>query len=217
LAITGLSMLIGKTLLIPLFGKAGFALWAQASIIIHNVLGPVFTVGILLMIVMWIRHNFLNATDLKWFKEGGGLFSKTHPSAGRMNGGEKVWFWLVTFIGLGVCFTGVLMLAPIWGYGIPQWLGFLPWVEGSRFDMQEANIIHAVLSLGWTAAALGHIYIGTAGTEGAFEGMSTGYVSTEWAKQHHDQWYEESVANGKVIEPVESAAKAAATKVSTAN
>jgi formate dehydrogenase subunit gamma len=217
LGITGLSMLIGKTLLIPLLGKAGFAMWAQASITIHNVLGPVFSVGIVLMIVMWVWHNFPTATDLQWFKEGGGLFSKTHPSAGRMNGGEKVWFWLVTFIGLAVCFSGIIMVAPIYGLAIPEWAAFLPWVDGSRVDMQEANMIHAVLSLGWTAVALGHIYIGTAGTEGAFEGMSTGYVSAEWAKQHHDQWYDDVVAKGKVIEPMESAAKAAANRVSTAN
>ncbi len=66
--------------------------------------------------------------------------------------------------------------------------------------MQQANLIHAVLSLGWAAVAVGHIYIGTAGTEGAFEGMATGYVSTEWAKQHHDLWYEEMEAKGRVIE-----------------
>jgi formate dehydrogenase subunit gamma len=41
------------------------------------------------------------------------------------------------------------------------------------------------------AASFGHIYIGTAGTEGAFEGMKTGYVDEAWAKQHHDLWYEE--------------------------
>ena len=217
LAITGLSMLIGKTLLIPLLGKAGFALWAQASITIHNVLGPVFSVGIVLMIVMWIWHNFPTATDLQWFKEGGGLFSKKHPSAGRMNGGEKVWFWLVTVVGLAVCFSGIIMVAPVYGFAIPEWAAFLPWVDGSRVDMQEANLVHAVLSLGWTAVALGHIYIGTAGTEGAFEGMSTGYVSAEWAKQHHDKWYDDVVAKGNVIEPGESGTKADINRVSTAS
>ena len=48
----------------------------------------------------------------------------------------------------------------------------------------------------WTAVALGHIYIGTAGTEGALEGMSTGYVSEEWAKQHHDLWYKKVASKG---------------------
>lgn len=214
LAITGISMLIGKTLLIPLLGKAGFAMWAQASITVHNVMGPVFSVGIVLMIVMWIWHNFPTATDIQWFKQGGGLIGKNHPPAGRMNGGEKVWFWLVTIVGLAVCISGIVMVAPVYGIVIPEWAGFLPWVDGTRPDMQQANLVHAVLSLGWTAIALGHIYIGTAGTEGAFEGMSTGYVSTEWAKQHHDQWYDDMVAKGKVIEPEVSAAKAAATGVS---
>ncbi len=201
LAITGVSMLIGKTLLIPLLGKAGFALWAQASITIHNVLGPVFSVGIVMMIVMWIWHNFPSATDLQWFKQGGGLFSKTHPPAGRMNAGEKVWFWLVTIVGLAVCVTGLIMVAPVYGIAIPAWAEFLPFASGTRPDMQQAMVIHAVLSLGWTAIALGHIYIGTAGTEGAFEGMSTGYVSAEWAKQHHDQWFDAVEAKGKIIEP----------------
>lgn len=202
LAITGLSMLIGRTLLIPLLGKEGFALWAQASITIHNVLGPVFTVGIVLMIVMWVWHNFPTATDLQWFKQGGGLFSKTHPPAGRMNGGEKVWFWLVAIIGLAVSVTGLIMVAPVYGIVIPEWASFIPLVEGGRPEMQQANLIHAVLSIGWTAIALGHIYIGTAGTEGAFEGMSTGYVSAEWAKQHHNKWYDSVEAKGEIIEPL---------------
>ena len=127
-----------------------------------------------------------------------------------MNAGEKVWFWIVAIVGLAVSLTGLVMLAPVYGIAIPAWAEFLPLVEGSRPDMQQANLIHAVLSLGWTAVALGHIYIGTAGTEGAFEGMSTGYVSAEWAKQHHDLWYEKAEAKGKVIEPLTRAGRAAA-------
>ena len=201
LAITGLSMLIGKTVLIPLLGKSGFALWAQTSIKVHNVVGPVFSVGIVLMIVLWVWHNFPNATDVQWMKQGGGVIGKGHPSAGRMNAGEKIWFWVVTFAGLAVSVTGLIMVAPSYGIAIPEWASFLPLVEGSRAQMQQANMIHAVLSLGWAAMAVGHIYIGTAGTEGALEGMTTGYVSTEWAKQHHDLWYDKLEAQGKVIEP----------------
>lgn len=199
LAITGLSMLIGKTLLIPLLGKAGFAWWAQASITIHNVVGPVFSVGVVLMIVLWIWHNFPTKVDIEWFKQGGGLLSKTHPPAGRMNGGEKVWFWVVTLVGLAVSITGLIMLVPIYNLPVPSWLSWLPLIEGARPQMQQANLIHAILSLGWTALAVGHVYIGTAGTEGAFEGMKTGYVSEEWAHQHHDIWAQEAREKGKVV------------------
>jgi formate dehydrogenase subunit gamma len=44
---------------------------------------------------------------------------------------------------------------------------------------------------------MGHIYLGTLGTEGAFEGMKTGYVDETWAKEHHELWYED-VKAGRV-------------------
>lgn len=218
LAITGVSMLIGKNVLIPLLGKAGFAWWASTAITIHNVVGPVFTLGVVLMIVLWIWHNFPTKVDLQWFKQGGGMFSNTHPSAGRMNGGEKVWFWVVAIVGLAVSVTGLIMLVPIYNLPVPSWLSWMPLIEGARPQMQQANLIHAVLSIGWTAMAVGHVYIGTAGTEGAFEGMKTGYVSEEWARQHHDLWAEDAAANGKVVvlDDVDSLAMSAGTQQATA-
>lgn len=195
LAITGISMLIGKTALIPILGKAGFAAWAGMAISIHNYIGPLFSVGIALMIIMWIWHNIPTGVDMKWLAAGGGLFKKNHPSAGRMNAGEKIWFWLLATVGVAVCITGLILVAPILGFQLPAF------IEAGRETMQQAGLIHAALAIGWTAIALGHIYIGTAGTEGAFEGMSTGYVSEEWAHQHHDLWAAKMVEKGKVIDP----------------
>jgi len=191
LAITGLSMMLGKALLIPLFGKAGFALWAQASISVHNVIGPLFVVGIVLMILLWVWYNFPAKGDWQWIKAGGGLFSSEHVSAGRMNTGEKIWFWLVAIAGIFVCITGIVLVAP--AYGIS-----LPFVEGVRGQMQQASTVHTVLTVIWTAITLGHIYIGSIGTEGALQGMSSGYVSEEWAMQHHDRWAAKLLAKGKV-------------------
>jgi len=196
LAITGISLLLGKKLLIPVLGKAGFAAWAGTAMTIHNVIGPIFTVGIALMIIMWIWHNFPTITDLKWFAKGGGLFTNSHPSAGRMNGGEKIWFWILMTLGVAVCITGVIMVAPIY-----QWT--IPGLDTARSVLQDATMVHAIAAVIWTAIALGHIYIGTAGTEGAFEGMSTGYVSEEWARQHHDIWFDKMQQQGKVLLPGE--------------
>ncbi|PSQ90677.1 MAG: formate dehydrogenase subunit gamma, partial [Proteobacteria bacterium SW_6_67_9] len=92
LAITGLSLLFGRVVLIPLLGHAGFAVWAELSKLVHNFLGPVFTAAVLVMIVSWVRYNIPTKVDLDWFRKGGGMGSQ-HASAGRMNGGEKVWFW----------------------------------------------------------------------------------------------------------------------------
>ena len=177
LSITGLSLLFGRAVLIPLLGASGFAAWAQFSMTLHNYLGPFFAVGILLEILIWIRYNIPNATDLKWFAKGGGLLSKTHPSAGRMNGGEKLWFWIIATVGVAVCVTGIILNFPNF--------------DQTRETMQIASIIHAVTAVVWMAVAIGHMWIGTLGTEGSLEGMTSGNVSAEWAKQHHDQWYEE--------------------------
>ena len=64
--------------------------------------------------------------------------------------------------------------------------------------MQDANVWHVVAGIFWMVVAIGHIYIGTAGTEGALQGMSTGYVSAEWAEQHHNLWYNKLRRDGKV-------------------
>ena len=57
--------------------------------------------------------------------------------------------------------------------------------------MQLANIVHAISAVLFIALAFTHIYIGTIGTEGAYESMRLGLVDESWAKEHHQIWYEE--------------------------
>jgi len=38
---------------------------------------------------------------------------------------------------------------------------------------------------------MGHIYLGTLGTKGAYEGMRSGYVDEIWAEQHHKLWLDD--------------------------
>jgi len=176
LAITGLSILYAKWFLMPILPTSVWAAWMTAAKNIHNYLGPLFGLGVLAMIIKWLKHNFFNMTDFKWFLKGGGIVGKGHPSAGYLNGGEKVWFWMIVFVGLTVVISGLVLDFPNFGQ--------------TRETMQLFLIIHAGSSLLLMAAAFGHIYIGTLGTEGAFEGMKTGYVDESWAKQHHDLWYD---------------------------
>ncbi|MDH3281300.1 MAG: formate dehydrogenase subunit gamma [Gammaproteobacteria bacterium] len=177
LSITGLSILFGRAVLIPLLGLQGFSAWATFAIAVHNYLGPFFVVGVLLEIIVWIRFNIPNKTDWTWFKKGGGMFSGEHVSAGRSNGGEKIWFWIIATVGVAVCVTGLIL--------------DFPNLQQSRETMQLSSIIHAVAGMVWVAVALGHIYLGAVGSPGALQGMTKGRVSVEWAKHHHDLWYEE--------------------------
>ena len=97
--------------------------------------------------------------------------------AGRINGGEKLWFWIICTFGVAVCVTGIILNFPNF--------------EQTRETMQIASVIHVIAANLWLAVAIGHMWIGTLGTEGSLEAMTTGQVSAEWAKQHHDKWYEE--------------------------
>ena len=183
LAITGLSLLYGRSILIPYIGKDAFALYAGFAKDLHNYLGPFFAVSLIVELLKWMRHNFPRLVDLIWLLKGGGLINQaSHPSAGRMNAGEKIWFWLLFWFGLAIVATGFVLNFP--GYG------------QTREIMQYAHLIHVAAGIVLTAVALGHIYIGSVGTEGALEGMTTGRVDVEWAKQHHDLWYQDLLDEG---------------------
>lgn len=177
LSVTGLSLLYGRAALIQWIGHKAFADYAQLAKLIHNFAGPLFIVGLLLMIIHWIKDNIPNRLDIEWFKAFGGLVGDKHPSAERMNGGEKAWFWLLTFAGIGVCITGLILDFPNLG--------------SERFVLQLGHLIHSGLGIVLIVGSLGHIYIGTIGTEGAFEGMISGKVDTNWAEQHHDIWFQD--------------------------
>lgn len=174
LGITGLSLLYGRHVLIPIFGHEGFAAYATIAKWLHNVLGPVFMIGLFTMIVKWFKHNFLTKVDIQWFKEFGGMIGDNHPSAGKLNGGEKLWFWTLATAGVALCLSGLVLDFPNF--------------DQEREIIQISHVIHLATALVLVAFAFGHIYIGTIGTEGALEGMVTGQVDTAWAEQHHDLW-----------------------------
>ena len=181
LAITGLSLFFGRAVLIPVLGASGFSAWAQFSIYVHNYLGPFFVVGVVIEIIAWIRYNLPDKTDWDWLKQGGGMVGKgKHPHAGRINAGEKLLtFWIgMVVLGIAVSITGLFLLG---------WIG-----SGMRETMQIANVVHSIAAIVYVAVMLGHMYLGAWGVEGAFEAMWKGEVSEEWAKQHHDKWYDEA-------------------------
>ena len=180
MAVTGLSLLLGRIFLIPIFGHWADSGYLQTSKVLHNYCGPLLLIGIILEFVIWVRYNIPRKMDLPWFKSMGGLLGKgPRPHTGKINGGEKGWFWLIFIFGITVGVTGVILDFPIWGQ--------------SRLTMQISHVIHATVAILFVTASFGHIYMGTVGVEGAFEGMWTGFVDTVWAQQHSDLWYEEKM------------------------
>ncbi len=184
LAISGLIIFFGKNILLPLIGYTLFSWLAIIAKNLHNFVGPLFSVCILLLFLTFVRDNFLRGYDFAWFRKFGGLFSGEHVPSGRFNGGEKVWFWGgVLFLGSIVAGSGLVLDFPNFNQ--------------TRQTMQFANMIHGIASILLMMGAIGHIYMGTIGMVGAFDAMRTGYVDEAWAKEHHEYWYND-VKAGKV-------------------
>ncbi|WP_370261301.1 formate dehydrogenase subunit gamma [Limnobacter sp.] len=176
LAVTGLLMAFGKYVLAPWMGLSINAWLASISLVIHNFVGPLFAVSVVVFFIMYVKDNLPEKNDIEWLKKGGGLFG--HASAGRFNMGEKIWFWGgVTVLGVVVSVTGLILDFPNFDQG--------------RVLMQQSHVIHASAALLFITMSLGHIYIGSIGMEGALEAMRDGYVDETWAKAHHDLWYED--------------------------
>ena len=181
LAISGIFMLFGRYVLLPIFGYSIFSALTILGKNLHNFVGPLFVVCTLLMMFTFLRDNVPRAHDWLWVRKAGGLFGKQHVPSGRFNAGEKAWFWFgVTLLGLIVSASGLILDFPNFGQ--------------TRETMQISNIVHAVAAVLFMAMSLGHIYLGTVGMEGSYDAMRHGTVDETWAKEHHELWYRDKVA-----------------------
>ncbi|RMD92619.1 MAG: formate dehydrogenase subunit gamma [Alphaproteobacteria bacterium] len=194
MAVTGLAILFGRPFLIPLFGKTANSVIATASMQAHNLFGPIFIVLVLVMFVTFLRGNWPQWVDVKWLLKGGGFFGGRAP-AGRYNLGEKLWFWTVVIAGLALGATGSLLLFPD-DLG-PELAQRIAGVADQRHVTTWAELIHVGAAVVIIAYALGHIYLGSWGTEGTLEGMIDGCVDENWARSHHELWFEATGGKGE--------------------
>lgn len=181
LALSGLNISFGRTLILPLLGPDAFAAMSAWAKLAHNYLAFPFMFGLVVMFLIWVKNNIPGKVDLEWIRQGGGILSANkNPPAKRFNAGQKSIFWIV-IIG------GALM-------SVSGWFLLFPYLPGNVTTLQLWTVIHAVVAMLFIAAMLAHIYIGSIGMEGAFDAMGTGEVDLNWAKEHHSLWVEEEQA-----------------------
>jgi formate dehydrogenase subunit gamma len=203
LAVSGAVMAFGKFFILPVIGSTLFGWLTYALKNAHNFAGPLFAVSLFIVFVTFMRDNMPSKGDLAWLMKGGGMFSGEHVSSGRFNAGEKVIFWC------GVLTLGVIVVLS--GLALDH---LLPGVDTSRSTMQIANMVHGVATVLMMAMFALHIYLGTVGVEGAYEGMRTGYVDETWAKEHHDLWLDD-IKSGRI--PAQRGGAASAPPSATAH
>ncbi len=202
LGLTGLNILYGKFVLLPVIGPAAFGTLTWWGKHVHNYIAFAFMLGLVMMLVVWVGDNMPSRVDVKWLLKGGGLFSsRHHASAYKFNAGQKMLFWLVMLAGFSVCLSGVALLFPFQLHLFSKTFAFLnnfgldlPTDLNVLQEMQLAQVWHAVVALVMVAFVLAHIYIGTIGMQGAFAAMGSGQVDLNWAREHHDLWVEQKLS-----------------------
>ena len=131
LGISGLIMLFGKFVLMPVFGHTLFAWLTSLCKNLHNFVAPLFIASLPVFILIFIRDNLPEKGDLKWLLNAYKMFLGQHMPSGKYNAGEKAWFWGgVVFLSITLCISGAVLLFPNF--------------EQLRATMQQAHVVHAI-------------------------------------------------------------------------
>jgi formate dehydrogenase subunit gamma len=204
LGLTGLNVLYGRYVVLPLVGKEAFGTITQVGKWLHNYVAFAFMAGLVLILLLWIRHNLPTRVDARWLASGGGFVGNAHPPAYKFNAGQKILFWLIILGGVSISLSGLSLMLPyqmplfaktfaalnVFGLGLPTNLTPVQ-------EMQYASTWHAIVALFLVCVIFAHIYIGTLGMQGAFSAMGSGEVDVNWAKEHHSLWAKEELKAGK--------------------
>jgi formate dehydrogenase subunit gamma len=183
LALTGIVIAYGTTLILPVFGEPALGTIGWFSTWGHMMFAPPFFFGIALMAVMWALRNLPEPRiDIPWIARLGGFMSDSpdNPPAKKFNTGQKLTFWVAVLGGLAMTGTGITLMFPY------VWLG----ISGMTWVM----LAHAMIGLLMIAFFIGHAYIGTVGMQDAIHAMWSGRVDLNWAREHHELWVTDELA-----------------------
>src|SRR5439155_7027954 len=162
--------------LLPLICYTLFRLLAPLAKTLHNFVGPLFFVSIIVTFLVFVRDNIPRQEDARWIAHFGGLLGGKEIPSHRFNALEKLWFWFgLLVLGLVVSGSGFVLDFPNF--------------DQTRYTMQTANIVHVIGATLFILGGMGHIYMGTIGMTGAYRAMRDGYVDESWAREHHELWY----------------------------
>jgi formate dehydrogenase subunit gamma len=143
---------------------------------LHPWVGIAFTVGIVIMLVKWVRDMLFDDVDREWRRRLRVYVKEGHVDldVGRYNAGQKGYYWFAVV-------TGVLLLVT----GLPLWL---PAMLSSGWN-QVARLLHHVLFLLTVGGFIIHVYMSTTMFPGTFGAMTSGKVERRWAAFHHPRWF----------------------------
>ncbi len=168
----------------PLGQLFGGGVWTR-------ILHPFFGVAMIFFFGgMFFRFRELcsmTPTDWEWLSHAREMMNgddRNMPESGKLNGGQKLLFWLLVACMALLVLSGIV----IWR----AWFSFLFPESVIRF----AAVVHAAAGAVMIALIIGHIYIAI-WTRESIDAMLYGRVRRAWAKQHHPVWFREMTGGGK--------------------
>jgi formate dehydrogenase gamma subunit len=158
------------TMLRLFFGSPNFA------VIFHWVAGLIFVAASIVSLCLWFKDARFVSYDREWLKQHGGYIGgqEVEVPAGRLNAGQKIFFWVTVLLSLIMGVTGILL---IFKSSLPLTFNCL------------LSTLHGFFAIIFVAAIIAHAYLGTIANPGTWSAMVDGKVSRLWAKKHHSEWY----------------------------
>ncbi|MGC8720029.1 MAG: formate dehydrogenase subunit gamma [Thermodesulforhabdaceae bacterium] len=152
----------------------------RTAVVIHWVAGIVFIVASIVSLKLWGKYAKFEPYDREWLaKKGGYIGGKdVEVPAGRMNAGQKIFFWFTVALSFIMGITGVPL---IFKASLPLSLSCL------------LSTIHGFFAVVFVASVIAHAYLGTIANPGTWRILVDGKVSEAWIKKHHSVWYRENI------------------------
>ena len=149
---------------------------------LHPIVGVAFTVGFVLMLVLWLRDMIFDAKDRAWARDLRNYVREGHSSVDidRFNAGQKGYFWFAVVTGVALLITGL----PLW----------FPGLMSGGWN-QFARLLHHALFLLTVGGFIIHVYMSTVMLPGTMPGMTGGKVTRAWAAWHHPSWFRKQEAD----------------------
>jgi formate dehydrogenase subunit gamma len=188
-----LLFLTGLVLFIPQLGFLAEDSWTR---LIHRIGAAIFVIIPIIYLIInpkaagrGLKEAFTwDAEDMGWLQAVPRYYflcdEEAMPPQGHLNTGHKLWWFMVIVFGILFIITGAVMwfakeAAPA---AVLQWMVFVHDVSfiatGGMFFLHiYMGVFHPLMTESWSA-------------------MTSGKISTEYAKSHHGKWYAE-ISKGK--------------------
>ena len=151
--------------------------------ILHPFIGVVMFVSFFAFAIRLWRFNKITKKDREWLAAMPKVLknqSEGVPDTDRYNGGQKVLFYALIILMLGLMASGIVM----WR----EYFSHLFSIDMVRL----ASLLHAFFAFLLICAIIVHVYAGI-WVKGSMRAMTRGTVSPGWAWKNHRDWYRKIV------------------------